>query len=105
MPSSSISGGTKLCIELRRKTCWMSQRDLTSSPLQKRFVSLAYFVMRLGIFCVIGLLFGADAASSQTGKNASPTLTPALLELRPALIGTAPTSLINTIDTADLIKK
>lgn len=38
-------------------------------------------------------------------KNASPTPTPALPEFRPALIGTAPNSLINTVDTADLIKK
>src|SRR5438105_1197866 len=60
--------------------------------------------MRLGIFCAIGLLLTADFASSQTGKIASPTATPALPEFRPALLGTAPDSLINRIDTADLIK-
>src|SRR5436309_3024974 len=61
--------------------------------------------MRLGIFCAIGLLITAAFASSQTGKIASPTATPALPEFRPALLGTAPDSLINRIDTADLIKK
>src|SRR5437016_13462805 len=60
--------------------------------------------MRLGIFCAIGFLLTADFASSQTGKIASPTATPALPEFRPALLGTAPDSLINRIDTADLIK-
>ena len=63
--------------------------------------------MRLRIFCFVGLLLSADLASAQTSKTASPTSVPApaLPEFRPALIGTAPTSLINTIDTADLIKK
>jgi TonB family protein len=56
---------------------------------------------------VISCLLSAGVASSQTSKTASPTPAPAptLPEFRPALIGTAPTSLINTIDTADLIKK
>src|SRR5216117_4244540 len=57
--------------------------------------------MRLGIYCVIGLLFSANLALSQTKKSAPP----ALPEFRPALIGTAPNALINTIDAADLIKK
>jgi hypothetical protein len=61
--------------------------------------------MRLGIFCAIGLLLTAGLASSQTKKPASPTATPALPEFRPALLGTGPDSLINRIDTADLIKK
>jgi len=63
--------------------------------------------MRLGIVCVISCLLSAGVASSQTPQTASPTPapTPALPEFRPALVGTAPTSLINTIDTADLIKK
>jgi TonB family protein len=75
--------------------------------LQREQLSLAYFAMRLGIFCVISCLLSAGVASSQTSKTASPTPapTPALPEFRPALIGTAPNSLINTIDTADLIKK
>ena len=54
---------------------------------------------------MIGLLFAANLASSQTKKAATPTATPALPEIRPALLGTGPSSLINTIDTADLIKK
>src|SRR5262249_1236131 len=61
--------------------------------------------MRLGIFCFIGLLLGADLALAQTAKPGSPSPSPKLPEIRPALVGTAPNSLINTIDTADLIKK
>lgn len=53
----------------------------------------------------MGLLFTAGLASSQTKKAAAPTATPALPEFRPALLGTGPDSLINRIDTADLIKK
>jgi TonB family protein len=75
--------------------------------LQKRRILLAYSAMRLGTFCLIGLLLTTELASSQTVKIASPTPTPtpALPELRPALVGTGPNSLINTIDTSDLIKK
>jgi TonB family protein len=73
--------------------------------LQKRRILLAYSAMRLGTFCIIGLLLTAELALSQTVKIASPTPTPALPELRPALVGTGPNSLINTIDTSDLIKK
>lgn len=54
---------------------------------------------------MIGLLFTAELASAQTVKIASPPPTPALPEFRPALVGTGPNSLINTIDTSDLIKK
>src|SRR5436309_5849935 len=63
--------------------------------------------MRLGIFCVVGWLLSAGVASSQAPKSASPSPSPrpTLPEFRPALIGTAPNSLINTIDTADLLKK
>ena len=55
----------------------------------------------------MGLLLGAAIATSQTPKTApqSPSPTPALPEFRPALVGNSPNSLINTIDTADLIKK
>jgi TonB family protein len=63
--------------------------------------------MRLRIFCFVGLLLSADLALAQTPKPGSPSPSPQpkLPEVRPALIGTAPNSLINTIDTADLIKK
>ena len=61
--------------------------------------------MRLGIYCVIGLLLSTNLALSQTKKPATPTPTPALPEFRPALVGTGPNSLINTFDSADLIKK
>jgi TonB family protein len=73
--------------------------------LQKRRILLAYSAMRLGMYCVIGLLVSANLALSQTKKTATPTPTPALPTLRPALIGTAPNALTNTIDSADLIKK
>src|SRR6516162_4706675 len=63
--------------------------------------------MRLLLFCFVGLLLSADLALAQTATPASPSPSPGsmLPEFRPALIGTAPNSLINTIDTADLIKK
>ncbi len=75
--------------------------------MQKGPLALAYFAMRLGIFCFLGLLLSADLALAQTPKAGSPSSspTPELPEVRPALIGTAPNSLINTIDTADLVKK
>jgi TonB family protein len=73
--------------------------------LQNRHILLAYSAMRLRIYCVIGLLLSANPAFSQTKKAVSPTPTPALPEFRPALLGTGPDSLINRIDTADLIKK
>jgi TonB-like protein len=52
-------------------------------------------------------MLSAGLISAQTPKPGLPTPlpTPTLPEVRPALIGTAPNSLINTIDTADLIKK
>src|SRR6516165_8843878 len=63
--------------------------------------------MRLGIFFFVGLLLSAHLASAQTPKPGLPSASPGpkLPEIRPALIGTAPNSLINTIDTADLIRK
>src|SRR5215467_1659452 len=63
--------------------------------------------MRLGIFFFVGLLFSAGLVSAQTPKHVSPSPspTPALPDVRPALVGNAPNSLINTIDTAELIKK
>jgi len=94
-----------LCKRLPRYPRWGSLRDFSSSPLQKEPLSLAYFAMRLGIFCLVGLLLSAALASAQTPKPGSPSPKPTLPELRPALVGTAPNSLINAIDTADLIKK
>jgi TonB family protein len=75
--------------------------------LQKEPPSLAYFGMRRWISCFVGLLLSVDLASAQTPKPGSPSPSPrpTLPEVRPALVGTAPNSLINTIDTADLIKK
>src|SRR5215831_8847088 len=59
------------------------------------------------MFCFAGLLLSAGVVSSQRPKSASrsPSPRPTLPQFRPTLIGTAPNSLINTIDTADLIKK
>lgn len=96
-----------MCKGLLRYRRWASRRDLTSSLLQKEPLSLAYLAMRLGILCFVGLLLSADLASAQTPKpgSSSPSPPPTLPEVRPALVGTAPNSLINTIDTADLIKK
>jgi hypothetical protein len=75
--------------------------------LQNRRLSLAYSAMRLGIFCFVGLLLSLDLVLAQTSKpgSPSPSPTPNLPEIRPALVGTGPNSLINTIDTAELIKK
>jgi len=75
--------------------------------LQRRHVLLAYVPMRIGILLFVTLLVGASLASSQTPKPGSPSPSPGstLPEFRPALIGTAPNSLINTIETADLVKK
>ena len=58
-------------------------------------------------FCFFVSLVDAGFAASSTPKSGSPSPSPSptLPEFRPALIGTAPNSLINTIDTADLIKK
>ncbi|HEY7001644.1 MAG TPA: energy transducer TonB [Candidatus Udaeobacter sp.] len=63
--------------------------------------------MRLVTLCVIALLFSTGFASSQTVKVSSPTATPtpALPEIRPALVGASPDSLINRINAADLVKK
>src|SRR6201993_75586 len=60
--------------------------------------------MRVWIFCFVGLLLGNALASAQTATPPS-SPRPTLPEVRPALVGTSPNSLINTIDTADLIKK
>jgi len=60
--------------------------------------------MRFGTFWLVGLLLIVGVASSQTTKTASPA-TPALPMYRPALLGTGPDSLVNRIDTVDLIKK
>jgi hypothetical protein len=72
--------------------------------LQRPRLSLAYLAMRFGAFCLVGLLLIVGVASSQTTKTAS-AATPALPMYRPALLGTAPDSLVNRIDSADLIKK
>jgi TonB family protein len=75
--------------------------------LQKQQLLIAYLPMRIGLLWFVCFLLSAGLISSQTPKSKSPSPSPGstLPEFRPALIGTAPNSLINTIDTADLIKK
>ena len=75
--------------------------------LQRRRVSLAYFAMQLRIVFFVGLLLSTELALAQTPKPGLPSPSPQskLPEFRPALIGTAPNSLTNTIDSADLVKK
>ena len=92
---------------IRRVVDWKRALLDCSSPLQKERLSLAYFAMRLRIFFFLSLLLSADLASAQTPKPGSPSASPGptLPEVRPALIGTAANSLVNTMDTADLIKK
>ena len=60
--------------------------------------------MRVGIFSLIGLLLTVALGSSQTVTTVSPA-TGALPMYRPALLGTSGGSLVNRIDTTDLIKK
>ena len=75
--------------------------------LQSHSISLAYFAMQLRIVFFVGLLLSTELALAQTPKPESPSPSPQskLPEFRPALIGTAPNSLTNTIDSADLVKK
>jgi TonB family protein len=60
--------------------------------------------MRLPGSLLIALLLIVDTTSSQTVNVPSPSASN-LPMFRPALLGRGPTSLINTIDTQDLIKK
>jgi TonB family protein len=92
---------------LPRKTRRQSSLDFASLPLQKSRVPLAYFAMRPGIFCAVGLLLSVGLASSQTATKAPATASPAaaLPEVRPTLVGTGPDALINRIDGNDLMKK
>ena len=60
--------------------------------------------MRLPGFLLLILLLIADVTSSQTVDVPSPSATN-LPMVRPALLARGPTSLVNTIDTKDLIKK
>lgn len=73
--------------------------------MQRRHVPLAYLLMRIGTFLLVSLVLTVDLASWQSVKAASPSATPALPMYRPALLGTSRDSLVNRIDTADLIKK
>jgi hypothetical protein len=60
--------------------------------------------MRLPGSLLLTLLLIADVTSSQTVDVPSPSASN-LPMVRPALLGRGPTSLVNTIDTKDLIKK
>jgi len=73
--------------------------------LQRRHVPLAYLLMRIGTFLLVSLVLTVDLASWQSVEAAPPSATPALPMYRPALLGTGRDSLVNRIDTADLMKK
>jgi hypothetical protein len=60
--------------------------------------------MRIGTFLLFSSVLIVNLTSSQTVTTASPA-TPALPMYRPALLGTGPNSLVNRIDTTDLMKK
>jgi len=72
--------------------------------LKKRRAPLAYLPMRAFAFSLIALLSIFDLAWSQV-SNTSPGPVAALPMYRPILIGQGPKSLIDRIDTQDLIKK
>ena len=61
--------------------------------------------MRLVVFSLIVLLLIVDLASSQTMSVASPSPAADLPMYRPILLGQGPKSLIDRIDTQDLIRK
>jgi len=72
--------------------------------LKKRRAPLAYLPMRAFAFSLIALLSISDLAWSQV-SNTPPGPVAALPMYRPILIGQGPKSLIDRIDTQDLIKK
>jgi len=72
--------------------------------LKKRRAPLAYLPMRAFAFSLIALLSIFDLAWSQV-SNTPPGPAAALPMYRPILIGQGPKSLIDRIDTQDLIKK
>src|SRR4051794_14375552 len=74
-----------------------SVRPDCTSLLQKQQLSIAYFPMRIGFLWLFCFLVSGGFVSAQTPKSKSPSPSPqpTLPEFRPALIGTAPNSLIN----------
>src|SRR5712691_3312966 len=72
--------------------------------LKKRRAPLAYLPMRAFAFCLIALLSILDLAWSQVSNSPSGQVA-ALPMYRPILLGQGPKSLIDRIDTQDLIKK
>jgi len=73
--------------------------------LQKRRLPLAYLPMRAFAFSLIALLSIVDLGWSQTVNVAPPSPAADLPMYRPILLGKGPNSLIDRIDTQDLIKK
>src|SRR5436189_2498848 len=72
--------------------------------LKKRRLPLAYLPMRAVAVCLIGLLSLVDPAWSQV--SVTPSGRVAVLPMyRPVLLGQGPKSLIDRIDTQDLIRK
>jgi len=83
---------------------WPLRRKFTTLALQKRRAPLAYLPMRTFAVSLLSLLSIIDLASSQVTDVPS-TQTAGLPIYRPILLGKGPSSLIDRIDTQDLVKK
>src|SRR6266516_7163268 len=104
MRSSTISAVTRSCTKSTLRITWRWRRKALSFPLQKRIMPLAYLPMRAFAFSVIALLSVVDLARSQVSITPSGQATEIPM-YRPILLGQGPKSLIDRIDTQDLIKK
>jgi hypothetical protein len=90
-------GGEKRSVKLPRNS-------FARLRLKKRRAPLAYLPMRVFAFSLIALWSIFDLAWSQV-SNTPPGPAAALPMYRPILIGQGPKSLIDRIDTQDLLKK
>ncbi|PYL56525.1 MAG: hypothetical protein DMF30_09595, partial [Verrucomicrobia bacterium] len=82
----------------------MPRKSLRYLRLKKRRAPLAYLPMRAFAFSLIALLSIVDLAWSQVSNSPSGQVA-ALPMYRPILLGQGPKSLVDRIDTQDLIKK
>src|SRR5438477_2339361 len=102
--SSIIFGGIRWCAKLRPAIAWPLWRKSTTLPLQKRRAPLAYLPMRSFAVFLLGLLSIVDLAWSQVTDVPS-AQTADLPMYRPILLSKGSNSLIDRIDTQDLIRK
>src|SRR5438874_2317475 len=102
--SSIIFGGIRWCAKLRPAIAWPLWRKSTTLPLQKRRAPLAYLPMRSFAFSLLGFLSIVHLARGQVTDIPS-TQTAGLPMYRPILLSKGPNSLIDRIDTQDLIRK